>query len=282
MDSELKKTILVAAVFVWMVWGLGLLPATAHAENPEVMIGGSGSALQTIKFLAAAFEKTHPRVKIRVVPSLGSSGGIRAALHGVLDIAISARPLNEGEREGGVVISEYARTPFVFVVHKGINKSAVTIQELEKIYGGKMTNWPDGTRIRLVIRPEKETDTRIVAGLSPAMNQMVRYARSREGMIFAVTDQNNANALEKTRGAIGGCTLTQIISERRELKILTFNGIRPSVVALRTGSYRLFKPLYIITTAKTSLSARLFVEFVRSPEGQRILTENGNLAITIK
>lgn len=276
-----KKGSLAMAVIVLLMVG-GWSPATVLAEKVIVKVGGTGTGLGTMGHLAAAFAKTHPGITIKVVPSLGSSGGMKAALEGALDIAISSRPLREEERKDGVVISEYARTPFVFVVHEKVNYSAVTTQKLEKIYGRQMTSWPDGTRIRLVSRPEKETDTKIVAGLSPAMEQAVRSARSLDGMIVAVTDQDNADALEKTAGAIGGCTLAQIISEKRELKILTYNGTRPSVEDLRTGSYRLFKPLYIVTTAKTSLSARQFVEFVRSPEGRRILTENGNLAAEIK
>lgn len=278
MNVTRKKIFLVTSAFVLLTAGGGL-PAMVLAEKAVVTIGGTGSGLGTMRLLAAAFEKSHPGANIKVISGMGSSGGIKAVLHGAVDIAISGRPLKEDERKDGAIISEYARTPFVFVANGAVKKSGVTIKELEKIYSNQMTNWPDGTRIRLVTRPDAETDTKIVKSLSPAMEQAVKSANSREGMILAVTDQDNADMLEKIPGALGGCTLAQVISENLKLKILGFNGVEPSVNSLRDGSYRLFKVLYLVTTAKSSATARQFVAFVRSTEGRKILAKNGNLVI---
>lgn len=278
MNVARKKFFLVTSAFVLLTVGVWL-PPTTLAENAVVTIGGTGSGMGTMRLLAAAFEKSHPGINVKVISGLGSSGGIKAALHGAVDIAIIGRPLKEDEQKEGAIISEYVRTPFVFVANNNVRKSGVTIKELEKIYSGQMTNWPDGTRIRLVTRPEVETDTKIVKGISPAMEQAVKSAYSREGMILAVTDQDSADMVEKTPGALGGCTLAQVISENRKLKILGFNGAEPSVKSLQDGSYRLFKKLYLVTTAKSSVTARQFVAFVRSREGRKILMKNGNLVV---
>jgi len=255
-----------------------VLPAKAQAET-LVRVGGTGAALGTMKLLGRAFEKANPGTKVQIVPSLGSAGGIKAVIAGSIDIAIGARPLKDADKQAGAIAAEFARSPFVFVVHREVSESGVTINELVKIYSGQAQAWPDGSRIRLILRPETEADTKTLKGISPEMEKAVKSAMSREGMIVAVTDQDSADAVEKTPGALGGGTLTQVLSEGRRVKVLSFNGIKPSVSALEDGSYPLFKAFSMVTAPKTSPPARQFAEFVRSKAGGKILTENGNLVM---
>ena len=71
---------------------------------------------------------------------------------------------------------------------------------------GKSNSYPDGTPIRVIMRPEVEIDLHLVRGLSPEMDQAVQKAQSREGMIVAVNDQDNGDILERISGAIGWMT----------------------------------------------------------------------------
>lgn len=271
--SHLLAGIMVAV----LVTGIGI-PTAARAET--VKIGGTGSGLGVVKILAETFEKSHPGVSIKVIPSLGSTGGIKALLAGSLDLALSARPLNEAETAGGGVAVEVARTPFVFIVNRSVSRKGITTGELEKIYGGGMPTWPDGTRLRLVLRLKTEVDTDIVRRLSPAMNRATTSAMARNGMIRAVTDQDNAAMVEKTPGALGGATLSQIHSEDRQVNVLSFNGITPSIKGLGDGSYPLSKSLYLVTTAATSPAARKFIDFIHSKAGSAILAKYGNLVVS--
>ena len=140
-----------AAAFAVFALSLGL-PATLPAQ--EVKIGGSGFGLGVVKILGEAFERSHPGTKVRVVPSLGSTGGIKALLHGSLDIAISGRAPDDAEQRAGAADIEIARTPFVFIVNGKLAVDGVTNAELENIYNGKTLYWPNGTRVRLVLRPQ--------------------------------------------------------------------------------------------------------------------------------
>ena len=128
----------------------------AQAET-IVRIGGTGSGLPAMRLLATAYSKTHPDVSIKVVPSLGSGGGIAALAKGALDLAISARPLKDTELSLGARAVEYARTPLVFAVHKDVPKTNLTSDEVLAIYAGKTRTWSDGTRIRLILRPMSDS-----------------------------------------------------------------------------------------------------------------------------
>ncbi len=255
-------------------------PVSSAVAADTVKIGGSGFALETMRILAGVYRQSHPEVAVVVFPSLGSSGGIKALLAGELDIALSSRPLQEKEK--GLPLQELAffKTPFVFVVHPQVEKTSISTEELERIYGGKTLSWPDGSRLRLVLRPEKETDTNIVMGLSPSMKVAVSDAMGRQGMILEITDQENLDGLENIPGTLGATTLSQLLSEQRQLNILALNGLTPSVETLREGSYPLSKTLYLVTGQETSPAARQFLDYIVSDQVEKILSMYGSLRLT--
>ncbi len=265
---------------VMLVAGV-VFPATLPTET-VVKIGGTGSALGTMVQLAGAYEKSHPGIRIMIMPSLGSAGAVKAVLGGGIALAIASLPLTETERQQGAVEVEYARSPFAFITNAKVDKKVVTTHELEDIYSGRKSTWPDGSRIRLILRPEKDIDSRLLRGISPAMDQVVKAAMARPGMIIAITNQESTAAVARTPGALGGATLTEVISEKRPVNILSFNGVQPSVKGIADRSYPLVKSFYLVTTPKTPAEARQFAQFVLSPAGRKILTKNGCLAVGAK
>lgn len=249
---------------------------TGNAYADEIRIGGTGAALGTMTILADAFVKRQPDAKFNVLPSIGSGGGIKAVLQGAIHIAVSSRALNATERTAGAVEFEYGRTPFVFATAAAGKTTGLTTQNLIDIYSGSMGQWPDGSRIRLVLRPVGDSDSEIIKAISPAMREAKNAAEQRKGMLFTVTDQETATAIEGTPGALGPTTLALLLSEKRPLKALALNGVAPDAKSLADGAYPLFKQMYIVTSPKSPPSALAFVAFVRSAAGREILQQNGH------
>lgn len=108
------------------------------------------------------------------------------------------------------------------------------------------------------------------------MSEAVKTALSRRGMIMAMTNHESDNLVETIAGSLGVSTLSQIISEKRSSKILSFNRIKPSVRTLADGTYPLVKPFYMVTPSMISAPVQSFIDFVRSPTGRQILLENGH------
>jgi phosphate transport system substrate-binding protein len=250
---------------------------TAGLAKELIRIGGAGFGLGAIRILAEAFEKTHPGTKIRVLPSLGSAGGIKALLHSELDIAISGRNLKPDEIKVGAVSLECARTPFIFIVNKSVKKTDLTTRELEMIYKGQMHTWIDGTQIRLILRPPSDTDTSIIKNVSQDMEQAVMYSIAQQNRPIAVTDQEAAEFVSKIPGALCGATAAQIKTEKTPVNVLSYNGVKPTLGNLAKGSYPLVKKLFFITTSKTPTSAKQFIQFTDSARGKALLVKSGLL-----
>jgi phosphate transport system substrate-binding protein len=256
-----------------------ILSPPAFAEE-ALKIGGTGNALRSMEVVAKGYEKANQGIRVKVIfPSLGTTGGIRAVAQGAIDAGLSSRPLMEEELKLGLTALRLSKTPSVFVTRRDVNISGLSAGEIAKIYRGETATWPDGKRIRLVLRPKGETDTFIVKKISPEMSQAVDTALSKDGLAIAVTDQDCLDLLEKTPGGFGVSTLAQIVSEERPLKILSFDGVMPSIKTLTDGSYPLFRELYLVTKAERSGAVRKFIAFVQSPPGTRIMAGAGNLVM---
>lgn len=247
-----------------------------NASAQEVKIGGTGAALGTMKILADAYARRHPDFKFVVLPSLGTSGGIKALRASAIHISLSSRPLTDSESQGGFVATEYGRTPFIFATSAATRATEITTGTLAELYAGKADKWPDGTPVRLVMRPLGDSDTEVIKAISPAVRVAKEAAEKRPGMLFTVTDQETADSIEKVPGSLGPSTLALVLSEKRAMRPLSLDGVAPDVKALADGRYPLSKTMYLVTPATPAPAVQGFVDFVRSPAGRALLAQNGH------
>ena len=263
----------------WAVAVLAVLLASGSrsAVAETIRISGTGGALGTMRILGEAFRKTNPGIRVEILPGMGSSGSIKAVLTGRLDIGLSGRTLSGEERAKGVVETRYARTPFVFGVNSTLKTTGLTLEGVAAIYAGKR-DWENGKRIRLVLRPAEDSDIPVLKGMSPAMSAAVDIALRRDGMIVATTDHDAADVIENVPGAFGGTTLSLVLSEKRVFRILSLDGITPSVRTMSDRSYPYSKAFFMVTKNNPTASVRRFIDFVRSPAGAAILAKNGQRA----
>jgi phosphate transport system substrate-binding protein len=95
-------------------------------------------------------------------------------------------------------------------------------------------------------------------------------------MSVAVTDNDNAEAMVKTRGAIGWMTLAQLISENLGLTPLPINNILPTQANFAAGKYPLFRTFSVVTGAQPTPLVKAFLAFLFSAQGRAILERNGH------
>jgi phosphate transport system substrate-binding protein len=256
---------------------LAMTGAATATLADTVRVGGTGAALGGMNLLARAYEAAHPGTTVTVLPSLGSGGGIKALSAGAIDVSVSSRPLKDKEKASGVLQARrYARTPLAIVTAPSNSVDAITSEQLHAAYAGTMLNWPDGSRIRILLRPATETDTKLMRDFSPEMATAVDAAFARPGILTAQNDQQNAETLEETAGSLGVVALAQLVSEKRKLKVLAFDGVTPRAAMAADPAFLFAKNLYIIARSDASSAVRGFLDFVKSTDGRRVLDENAH------
>lgn len=257
-----------------------LLASGARAEE-VLRVSGTGSALGALQRLSRAFERANPGHRLQILSSVGSSGAISAVANGALDVGISGRPLSPEEEALGLTAIAYARTPLLFAVGPRTGVSGITTGEIVRIYRGELTAWPNGERVRLVIRPRTDVDNALLRAISPEMSEAVGLASNRKGQLVALTNQECDEILSRTPGSIGPTSLSGIVTGGASLVPLAWNGVAPTVANLASGAYPLGKTLIAVTRVPPSAPVRRFLAFLASPEARKIFEQSGNLLLPV-
>lgn len=269
-----------SAALLWCV-GLGLLtPQWVRAES--VRIGGAGSAMGSIRALADTFQKSNPDFQFDLLPNSGSSGGFKAVKDGVLQIGLITRLPFAEEKANELQVVEYGRTPFIFIANKPDVKG-LKYSDIIDIYAGRLSKWPDGRLVRLVLRPIKDTDTLILAKSSPEMKMALDVAHQRKGLSLAITADEAIELVARVPGSLSSSTLAVVARvPGSHVNIMAIDGVEPTLGNLKNGSYPYYKPLYLVyDSAKSSPLIHRFVDFVRSPQAQGLLGKWGSVPVSL-
>ena len=254
----------------------GAMTASHLAYAETLRMGGTGAVTEMLRQIAPAFTAA-TGVTLEVIPSLGTSGGNAAAADGVLGISVAGRDLKEKESARGLRVAATFRTPFGLVSSRpgpdGFGSGAIAA-----IYEADKATWPDGTPIRIILRPVDESDNLVLGNLFPGMAEAIEHARTRPDLSVAATDQDNADAAEKIEGSLVGATLTQIMTEKRGLQFVAIDGVTPTMATYENGAYPYGKTLYLVVPADVSAEAASFLSFIATPEGETALREAGIVA----
>lgn len=247
------------------------LPAASATAAQSLRMGGTGSSIGMLQQVGGEFSSA-TGVNVEVVPGLGSSGAIHALADRKLDVAVSARPLKPAEAAQGLHQVLVLRTAYVLATsHR--NPNGLKTADLPKIFAASKPTWADGTPIRLILRPRSETDTKLLGELFPGMDKAIENLRRRPEVPIAATDQDNADMAERLPGSLTGTTLTQLTTEHRHLKVITLDGVVPTLANFENGSYRLAKNFYFIVRPNDIPAVQEFIAFLNSPQGEKALRE---------
>ena len=265
----------------WLLYGcfVGLFLVVGSAAWADtIRISGTGAAISAIKQVTDAYRRDHPEVQLQfILPPMGSSGAIKALTMGQLDVAFSGRPLKKEEESAGLVPEWLGRSPFLFVVHQKSSVTDIRSSQLAEIYAGRQKVWPDGSRVRVVLRPVADADTALTKRFSPAMDEAVTtaHAHRQPGAAMAATDIDLVDMVEKVPGGLGSVALTLILAEKRPLKGLILDGVEPTMAAMESNRYPYAKPLFVVTRKDASASVREVIDFLHSERGKALLLDLG-------
>lgn len=105
----------------------------------KITVTGSTSVGPLLECLAEEYMKLNPKAVI-TVKQTDSSDGIRQTMQGKCDLGMSSRDLKDNEKE----ILDYesiARDEIAVIVNKENPLEDISMEQLEKIYTGKITEW---------------------------------------------------------------------------------------------------------------------------------------------
>lgn len=251
--------------------GVASLAAPAIARPMHMRVGGNGAALGGLDLLAPGLQAGRG-LTLETVRLLGTVGGIRGVTAGRLEASVASRPLTEAELASGLRARLYATTPLVFATRRDNPAEGLSLPRAEAMVAGDIPFWPDGTPVRLSRRPSQDSDTSLLAGVTPAMALAVAQLQRRQGVPTAASDHDQAEALQAARGSFGVLGLSLIMTEARGVKPLLIEEW-PSDLSL----WPIQKQFHLVTRVQTDPLVEDFVGFLFSEEASRVLTAHGHL-----
>ena len=81
-------------------------------------MGGTGGVTEPLRVIGQRFSALSGGGVVDVVPGLGSGGAISAAADGVLQVAVSGRPLTAVEAARGLTVTSVVCTPYVLATSR--------------------------------------------------------------------------------------------------------------------------------------------------------------------
>jgi len=256
-------------------------PPTPRVHDPNAPLGlaGSGSSIPITRALVAAYNSKGGERPV-LHPSIGSGGGIRALLDGVVDIALVSRPLKERERALGLTAVPCARVPVVVAVHADVPDVDITAPQLVAVFAGHRGTWSDGSRITVLQRERGDSSHRAVAaaivGFAETNDDAYRDGRWR----VLYHDDAMTDALDSTPGAIGLFGQGRV-PDTRSIRALSVDGVLPTVASVRDHRYPFSKDLALVTLSQPTGRVAAFVDFVRSPAGRLVIEQAGGVPLPL-
>jgi phosphate transport system substrate-binding protein len=273
----MKKLLLVIVIMI-------ILPQV-YSQNANCKIKGSDTVLPLTQKEAEVFMKKYPGSSIMVTGG-GSGVGLAALQNGTTDVAQSSRKMKLDEKmkmeDAGKAFKEViiAYDALAVIVNPSNKVGQLTREQLESIYTGKVTNWKDvgGDDLQIVLYSRESSSGTFEFFKEHVLNKK-NFAQS--AMLMPATGAI-VQSVSQTKGAIGYVGLAYIEPTVKALKVSYDKGatyVIPSVESAMNKTYPIVRPLYYYYLTSVEASAKPFIDFILSADGQKIVKEVGYVPI---
>lgn len=267
---------------VWMAAAVLALsqPAQAQAQDrTEWIVAGSGTNILLTQTLAGAFMEKHPGISIKVLPSIGTTGGIRSVHKGKIMLGLASRPLKGLEQTWNLKVTPYARTALVFGANPSVPDDNLSAQDVMDLYSGKRSKWSNGRKIVVLLREEGDSGAEVLMKALEGFKDILENAW-RSGMWrIEYRDAECNKSIERIKDAVGWTDIGSVQLGNHNIKLLKFNGVSPAAETLISGRYPLYKELSFVYREPLPEPLMQFVAFVKSREGAELVRKNGYVTV---
>jgi len=267
------------------------VPVTTSApvstgQRQTIKISGSTTVLPIVQKAADEYMASHPDADIQV--SGGGSGvGIQAIGAKTVDIGMSSREVTTAEmaKYPAFVVTTVAQDGIAVVVNPANEIQYITLDQIKDIYLGKITKWTQitganvpGTNNQIVIIGRDSA-----SGTRAYFDESV-LLKTTPTKIMLEKNSNGAvlQTIAQTPGSIGYVSIGFVSRDVKPLPIwYNFDKIvAPTLENVKSKSYPVSRDLYVITNGQPAGLAGDFITYLLSPEGQKIVADEGYVTLS--
>jgi len=268
-----------------VILSLASFAASVDAKEIKVTVSGSSTVMPLAELAAEEFNLLQSDYHVSVT-SGGTGVGITDVAEGRSDIAMASREIEPEERQRYESPDrKFEEFPIGFdaiclVVSPDIYDSGVTSlskEQVKEIYTGEIANWDE------LGGPDMEIfaiDRKSGSGTRDTFNEVILGGKEAEapGVSMEASESSEVKtAIVGSDNAIGYVGYSYVL--HGDTNVISLDGIQPTIENIKKGVYPLARKLYFDTLGDPKPGALAFMDYVKSPAGQKIAAENGFIPI---
>lgn len=269
------------ACSTWLAIALLVVTGTARADlapaSAGVTLNWTGCGISRHAYMDDLAKLYEERTGVKInISGGGATKGIRDVASGETDIGGTCRLKlpNEGAEEHATLVP-VAWDALAVIVHPDNPVQDVSLDQLQDIFLGKITNWKElggnDAPLRLYVRQGKNSGV----GRSLRKHLFANYDQEFVAAEIFPSTGPLERAIETDANAIG---VTGVSSARkRNLKLVLLEGREPGYENIRNGDYLLYRPMYLSYNEDNARSEEVkhFISFIYGKDGTAVLANNG-------
>lgn len=258
----------------------------------QMTFNGSSTLAPVISAIATDFiegnttwnkvDSSFPEENISIYVSAGGSGaGVKSVIEDTSDFGMLARGVKSEEKEKVGDIKEFVLGIDALTI--SINpenplvklKDSLSTEEIMKIFSGEYKYWDD-----LDKSLEHKEIVVVIRDLGGGAHEVFQKSimgdvQVREDAIQSPSMGALVTKIIENKDAIGYASFGMVNQNIGKLIPLKVDGVEPTEVNIVSGSYKVSRPLIVIKKGELTPEQQVFMNFVLSAEGSKIIEKMG-------
>lgn len=274
---------MLSKAFVFMAAVMFFSPAFAGSAKNSLQIKGSDTMVNLAQAWAEKYMEENPDAFIAVTGG-GSGTGIASLISGTCDIANISREIKGKEialaEKKGIKPNEIkvGLDGLAIVVNPANPVNKLTMEELARIFSGRITNWKEvGGKDEKIVLLSREVNSGTHVYFKEHVLRRGNPAGTEEfapGALLLSSSQAIADEVSGNSAAIGYYGMGYISAKQKSVWIAKDEKSEyeaPTIENVINGKYPISRPLFICTNGEPQGLLKKFVDFILSKAGQEIV-----------
>jgi len=249
-------------------------PDRFKGEKGVIRISGGTAHIPVMKEAAARIMAYNPDIQISIAGG-GSGVGVKQVGEGLVDIGNTGRKATDEEiKKYGLTMFKWAVDGVGVVVNPANSVTSLSKAQLIDVFSGKIGNW------------------KTLGGADKPINIYTRDKASGTRKVFWTKALNKADVTPKANVVVSNGAMKTAVAHDpygigyvsvghidTSVEPVSLDGITPTLKTVREGTYTIARGLYSNTRGEPSGLVEKFIDYLFSPEGQKIVSDKGFIPV---
>lgn len=220
-------------------------PAQSQERPQRIVIAGAQSIAPLAQQFSTRFRKGHPGIEIEIRGG-SSNYAVDAARRGEIDIGLITRSLSAAEK-AELRVESLGRDAIILLTYPKNTAGSLTLEQLRKIYLGKLTNWHDvGGEEKGIVPLTREKSSALHGTFVDRL-----FGKGFNGQEKAFTLRANKDkilgTIKRVRGSLGYGIVRIEEAQAQGVKVLAIDGNLPTATNITEELYPFTRPQLLIS-----------------------------------